>query len=113
MEEIPIYRECDMTKLPKGLYIGLTHGRDNPGDSPEDWGPNGALIGPLKWVHGVYTHHMNLSFENPEDERRYITAGVIGEEPFGLEYVDDMLKSGGKYYGDWTVFYHNGEGESP
>lgn len=103
---IPIIDEVELSTLPKGVYVALYHGRDDVDDEMEDWGFNGPLIGPLKSVYVTYHSHIRLIFLNADDEKRYIDAGVIGAEPFMLGWTDDMITSGGKFYGDWDVFYN-------
>lgn len=103
---IPIMDEVELSTLPKGVYVALYHGRNNADDEMDDWGFNGPLIGPLKNVYVTYHSHIRLIFLNDADEKRYIAAGVIGEEPFMLGWEDDMIKSDGKFYGDWDVFYN-------
>jgi hypothetical protein len=103
---IPIVDKVDMKTLPKGIYVELYHGRDNADDEMEDWGFNGPVIGPLEHVHVTYHSHIRLGFVHEHDELRYRAAGVIGNEPFDLSWFEDMIMSGGKFYGDWSVIYN-------
>lgn len=83
-----------------GMYLGLFHGRYKPNEAMNDWGFNGPLIGPLEWVHTTYTCIIRIAFQRASDAFRYF--GTNDTEHF-LELHGDMLKFGGKFYGDWTV----------
>lgn len=84
-----------------GLFLGLLHGRDDPKQRMDEWGFNGPMIGPLKWVHTTYTCTIRIAFEHPSDALRYF--GMSDTEQC-LELNGDMLTFGGKFYGDWTVY---------
>jgi hypothetical protein len=95
----PIYGDAP-TK--PGLYLGLLHGRHDPKEQMNEWGFNGPLVGPLKWVHTTYLHDIKIEFETELD------AAVYFKDPYPsvqLDIRDDLLIFQNKYYGDWTVFY--------
>ena len=95
---LPIYGE--KPERP-GLYLGLFHGRNDPREEMNDWGFHGPMIGPLKWVHTTYAFKIRIAFECGTDARRYFsTSGRVQS----IELNDDLLKFGGKFYGDWTVY---------
>lgn len=99
-----------MKAMPEGLYLGLFHGRDNPDETLEDWGFDGPIIGPLEYVHTTYSTHIKLGFVEEERCKLYVDAGIVNDHGFtDLMIVEDMVQCQGKYYGDWTVFYHRPE----
>ena len=72
------------------LYIRLFHGRTDPEQDMDDWGSDGPVLGPYKFVHVTYTSLVRLGCEN----------GSCME----LFLYEDMLYYGDIYYGDWSVF---------
>lgn len=90
-----------------GLYLGLLHGRDAPTDQPQEWGYNGPLIGPLKYVHTTYASTVRIEFEDIEHARQYGFEEV--DQMFDLH--EDLFVFQGKYYGDWTVSRFDGKTE--
>lgn len=114
----------DMKGMPEGLYVGFYHGRENPDEDLDDWGFDGPVIGPLQWWHTTYADYIRAELVTPETEtgrallRAYINEGIVEEHSytsngafipggmFELRLHDDMAEVGGKYYGDWSVFYH-------
>lgn len=108
--EITYEPEASNDALPKygskpkkpGLYLGLFHGRNLPTEVMSDWGFHGPLIGPLKWCHTTYARDIKLEFESVEDASGYFGAA---SSQLDLEMDGDLLKFGGKYFGDWTVYY--------
>lgn len=64
---LPIYNEADQSTLKPGMYLGLFHGRDTPEEELDNWGFNGPMIGPLKYVHTTYAAEMKLKFESHDD----------------------------------------------
>ncbi len=101
--EYPIY-SADESKMPDGLYLGLLHGFESEEQRAEvdDWGENGALIGPLAYVHTTYATHVKTRFMNESDADKY---GLPSEVCTELPINEDCLCFDGKQYGDWTVFY--------
>lgn len=75
----------------------------------DDWGKDGPYFGPLENVGGTYINGITLGFE---DNNLYISKGAITYQ--GKEYrnpifiYDDMIYYDGMFYGEWTVFYYEG-----
>ncbi len=73
------------------LYLRLFHGRSDPEQDMDDWGSNGPVFGPYKFVHTIYTSFVKL-----------------GRRDGGCDEMSvlekDLLYYDGVYYGDWTVF---------
>jgi hypothetical protein len=121
MRTLPIHNETAWETLPKGLYISFFHGRDTVDEDMDDWGYDGPTVGPLRWWHTTYTFNMRGEFVNKEDAVFYTDAGVMEKikcynstvehynECFEFVTKEDMALIGGKYYGDWSVYY-NAEG---
>lgn len=101
---LPIYSETKGLK--PGLYLGMMHGRDTPDENMSDWGFNGPVIGPLNYVHTTYGTELKLEFVDESDRIKYFGHRLM--EVIDV-HSDGMLMYGGKYYGDWTVFYHKGD----
>jgi len=76
------------------VYLELFHGRTDPDVDMDDWGTEGPVLGPLRFVHGTYQSDVKLAPENPPDPQ---------DEIIFLSYVDDMIYYDGVYYGDWSV----------
>lgn len=72
------------------LYIRLFHGRIDAEQDMDDWGSDGPIFGPYKFVHTTYKNFVKLG--KPDDDC---------DELF---LVDDMLFYDGVYYGDWSAF---------
>lgn len=72
------------------IYIRLFHGRTDPEQQMDDWGTDGPIFGPYKFVHTTYTSFVRLGRDD----------GTCDE----LNTFQDMLYYGGVYYGDWSVF---------
>lgn len=97
----PIYMK-DEKKVPKGLYLGLFHGFKNQKEreKTDDWGEQGALIGPLEYVHTTYSYHIKFNFESESDAKKYGFTDRRGDLPV----KEDCILFDGMEYGDWTVF---------
>lgn len=87
-----------------GLYLALFHGRLQPNEPMDDWGFDGPLIGPLKWVHTTYSLHVRVMFTNQVDEKLYFQEPAHPDAN-DIIVADDLILYAGKYYGDWTVFF--------
>lgn len=103
------------------LYIHLFHGRKTPDEELDDWGSDGPVIGPLRYVHGTYMSTLRVGCKRdvlarffPEEEAR--VAKHITDYPDTSAYRDDdeildvffpfhedLLVHDGVYYGDWSV----------
>jgi hypothetical protein len=76
------------------VYLELFHGRKSVQEQLEDWGEQGPIVGPLKFVHTTYATHLKLQTSNGvEGDLR-----VVGPE------LPDLLYYDGAFYGDWSVF---------
>jgi hypothetical protein len=75
----------------KKLYIRLFHGRKAIDEELNDWGEDGPVLGPLKWVHTTYATTLHICNEGELD------GGVI-------DTYEGMVYYNGMYYGDWSVF---------
>ena len=84
-----------------GLYLGLFHGfrNEDARQKADDWGANGPLIGPLKYVHTTYACHVKFEFINEADMKKY---GLSRDEL--IINKDSCLVFKSMQYGDWTVF---------
>lgn len=85
-----------------GLYLGLFHGRHHPRQAMNGWGFDGPTIGPLRWCHTTYAFDIKIEFENDADALEYFGAA---QSQFEMTVDGDLLVFGGKYFGDWTVYY--------
>ena len=72
------------------LYIRLFHGRADPNQDMDEWGSDGPVLGPYKFVHTTYQYHLKLGCEDGSCDELFL--------------YDDMLYYGDVYYGDWSVF---------
>jgi hypothetical protein len=119
---LPLYGDRD-TDLPAGLYLGLFHGRDAANTDMDDWGFAGPVIGPLEYAHTTYASEVKLCFIDGQRAALYfpdtgdITTVTTGECVPCLEAVlsitEDLIVFDGRYFGDWTVFYHKEEMQEP
>lgn len=114
--ELPEYYE-DQKELKPGLYLALFHGREAPEQALSDWGFNGPVIGPLRYAHMTYCCDLKISLSRegyeryfPEEAAKERAAGLTVCEPVdhSLAVVKDLVVYDGRYFGDFTVFYHQG-----
>ena len=71
------------------LYIRLFHGRCDPQEEMNDWGTDGPVFGPYKFVHTTYKNYIRLNNLEDNCEELYLSEDML--------FYDDM------YYGDWSV----------
>ncbi|WP_255219068.1 hypothetical protein [Paraburkholderia kururiensis] len=112
---LPRYNDA-LTELEPGLYLGLSHGRDAVDTTPDDWGFNGPVVGPLDFVHTTYAAELKLRFVDERMAARFFPAtGGITNVSTGervpsaattLRIAGDLLVFDGRHFGDWTVFAH-------
>lgn len=76
-------------KAPKGLYLFLFNGRKTPDEQLDDWGEQGSLLGPFKYVHTTYATDIKVE--------------SLAGRPQVLTIIGDCLQWNGWYYGDWSV----------
>jgi hypothetical protein len=79
------------------IFIELFHGRTSAGETMEDWGEPGPVIGPFRYAHITYASVIHI---------------CVGDEDFDLDFVDDCVRYDGMLYGDFSVIgatlaYHN------
>lgn len=100
-----------MQDAPEGLYVGFFHGRDTVDEELNDWGYDGPVIGPINWWHTTYEKHIRAELCAPRElAALYMREGLVDDwGMFELQVVEGMAFVGGKYYGDWSVFYHKNE----
>ena len=84
-----------------GLYLGLFHGRDTPDEDMNEWGFEGPMIGPLRWVHTTYAFTIRIEFVHESDALRYFSSAEVEQD---LTFSGDMLAFGDQFFGDWTVY---------
>lgn len=82
------------------MYLKLFHGRKDPNQDMEDWGEDGAILGPLQYVHTTYGWDIKIEFLDGE-ALNLSTAHEVD----GVLHTD-MVKHNDMFYGDWSVFYH-------
>lgn len=87
------YNETPEDQLLPGLYLGLFHGRRDPHQVMKRWGSNGPILGPLAYVQETYASWIKTA--SPDAGKDYEMISI----------VEDVVSFGGKYYGEWTVFY--------
>lgn len=113
----PIFNEANLKDIPKGLYLGLMHGRASEDEDLYDWGTNGPLIGPLKYVHTTYGRHTKFEFEEGRQVHLQCYLPLfpklfknpdcgLYEELFTSKDCS-LLVCAGVFYGDWSVFYND------
>jgi len=81
------------TPKDSGLYLGLFHGRSDVNENLNDWGADGPLFGPLRYVHTTYMST--------------VRAEAVTGECLELDVIADCVTHGGMFYGDLTCFYHD------
>lgn len=94
-------------KLRKGLYLSLFHGRLDPKAELQDWGHNGPMIGPLRYIQETYAGGLRFEFIDDKVRDAFIKAfPELDEEKDDcchLKYDGDMVVCGGYYYGDVSI----------
>jgi hypothetical protein len=73
------------------LYIRLFHGRTDPNQDMDDWGTDGPVFGPYKFVQMTYASHLKLGRPDGHCDELFV-------------HADDMVFYDDVYYGDWSVF---------
>jgi len=76
------------------VYLELFHGRKTVTEQLDDWGTEGPILGPLKFVHTTYASDIKLETADGSDG----VLRLVGEE------TPDLLYYGHVHYGDWSVF---------
>ncbi len=81
-----------------GMYLRLIHGRKQPDEELEDWGPNGPYIGPLRWCHITYLSSINICAMDDENGG---TGPMFTGDPMYLD--NQYIVYNGMYYGDFEL----------
>lgn len=76
-----------------GVYLHLFNGRDHVDQPQDDWGDDGATLGPFDYFDYIHiTHLCDLQL------------GALGNDGWELPIEKDALRWRGKYYGDFSIF---------
>ena len=105
----PIYGG-NVKGIKPGMYLGLYHGFKNEKERQvaDDWGANGPMIGPLRYVHTTYACHIKFEFVDEADMKKY--GFTEHKDSLGIDkHACVVFKS--MQYGDWTVFNVTKEGK--
>ena len=89
--------ECS-EPLESGMYLRLIHGRTDPEESPEDWGTDGPVFGPLEFCHITYLNTINIAKKGDHDG-----TGPMLSEADPMYFHNDLLFYDGVYYGDFEL----------
>lgn len=89
----------------KRLYIHLFHGRVHPGERLEDWGFEGPLVGPIDYFQVTYKGVQRYEYERSDLGAKNALAfnATPINETKDVEFVDDMFKFEGFYFGDFSI----------
>lgn len=89
------------------VYLHLFHGRSAPDEDMEDWGFDGPVLGPFKYLHMTYLNDLKFSMEVeaykkafPEEARPYEYEGYVEGH---FHSTSDLIIYQGKYYGDFSI----------
>ena len=81
------------------LALRLTHGRNDPDESLDDWGFNGPILY-FDWIHFTYNSSINIGYGSEE-------TGPMQGDSDELYFHNDMIavNSAGviEYFGDWEI----------
>ena len=67
------------------VYLELFNGRNSPDEQMEDWGTEGPVVGPFRFVHTMCGSNLRIDAETP------------------LFLINGLFYYDGIYYGDWSV----------
>lgn len=103
----------DEENAPRGIYLQLLHGRDDPDEDMDDWGFSGPKIGPFDWAHFTYNNAPNLGWGKWGDGNNgevwllhsFTPDACFLMPPNSLCRCDDMLYWNGAFYGDWELVW--------
>lgn len=106
MTNMIIYGSKGADELPTGMYLGMLHGRDSVEEDLDGWGYNGIVI-PIRGYHTTYADNFRIELNSDEDINKYFPNQQLTRYDWvDLEIVEGCLKYDNKFYGDWTVYYH-------
>ncbi|SDG09716.1 hypothetical protein [Paraburkholderia phenazinium] len=112
---LPLHGSMDA--VTRGTYLGLFHGRDSLDAKMGALGFQGPAIGPLRYVRTAYGAHLYLGFEDPAIAQLFFPdfepevgrTGSLGPQyEVSIDLEDGMIAFDGRFFGDWSVFYHHG-----
>lgn len=109
---IPFYNSEECLALPRGMYLGLFHGRKTLYENMDEWGDPGPTIGPLKYVHTTYGVDLKMEFDSDSESEIKRLEKLYFDRDIPYLYLRKdgndclMVEYEGMYYGDWTVYYH-------
>lgn len=76
------------------VYLELFHGRRTLTEELADWGTEGPIVGPFRYVHTTYATDIKIETADGACDELHL----VGEE------TPDLLCYDGVFYGDWSVF---------
>ena len=88
------------------MLMKLFHGRSNPDSDMEELGSDGPVLHGVKYVKTTYKNLAWVGFNTVEDyEKAKAATGWTFWDNNVLEvvFLDDMIKAGDAYYGDWEI----------
>jgi hypothetical protein len=105
------------------VYLHLFHGRKTPDENLDDWGSDGPVIGPLRYVHITYMATVRLGIQRklvekffPAEHQKMVE--FVAKTPSGftscytdpeaiedifLPFAEDLIEHDGVYYGDFSI----------
>lgn len=97
------------------VFLRLFHGRDDPDQEMDDWGFEGPILGPLRYVHITYMSDVKFEMERSAFERFFPEEFKKYHAQFPQEWIEGQLDVahgliayGGKFYGDLSVAHYFG-----
>ena len=72
------------------IYINLFHGRADPNQDLNDWGPVGPIFGPYE---GIQSNACDIWLRDSDNPELHC-----------LRYYEDMVYYDNVYYGDYFIF---------
>lgn len=96
------------------MYLKLIHGRKSPEEQLDNWGFEGPVIGPIKYVHATYFSTFTVGFYDAaamEEARKLTGWGAWDELTLEMKVVADLVKAGDGYFGDWELSTERPDGK--
>lgn len=99
---------------PALLYIQLFHGRDHLEEEMDDFGYEGPLLGPFRYVHITYLGDVKFAMRRaeflsafPATAAEWLSAGCSNMQADWIDHhltiTNDLIAYDGKYYGDFSI----------
>jgi hypothetical protein len=89
------------------VYLHLFHGRNTVDEELDDWGFDGGVLGPFKYLHMTYCSDLKFSMEEsayraifPDDTKATAYEGFIEGH---FETTEGLIIHQAKYYGDFSI----------